>query len=203
MLEDSEQAVSFRPLAPEHIDWQSFKLITRARRDRRVLEFIYRKPGEKEASTRRVHPYHLPCCDNRWYLIGLDENRADVRTFALGRMEKPVITDEHFTRPDDFDPTEYLRGSFTVMKGEGDHEVVIDFDAWATDQMRGRQWHSTQEVTPLPGGGSRMKMRLTGLEEVERWILSWGAHATVVGPKDLAKRIGTTIHQLASRYPAR
>jgi hypothetical protein len=57
-----------------------------------------------------------------------------------------------------------------------DHEVApsIEFDAWATDLLQGREWHSSQKVTTLPGGGSHMHFRLSALEEVERWILSWG-----------------------------
>jgi hypothetical protein len=62
----------------------------------------------------------------------------------------------------------YLTGSSSVMKGTGDHEVVIEFEPWAADVVRGRQWHSSQQVTDLPGGGSRMTMRLSCLEEVER-----------------------------------
>jgi hypothetical protein len=31
-----------------------------------------------------------------------------------------------------------LGGSFTVMKGAGDYEVVIEFDPWAADVVRGR-----------------------------------------------------------------
>lgn len=29
----------------------------------------------------------------------------------------------------------------------------------------------------LPGGGYHLRLRLSGLEEIERWILSWGTHA--------------------------
>jgi len=78
-----------------------------------------------------------------------------------------------------------------VMKGNGDLEVVIEFGPWAADVVRGRQWHSSQQVTDLPDGGSRMTMRLSGLEEVERWVVSWGANATVVRTKDTpsAKRL--------------
>ncbi|NTV80823.1 MAG: WYL domain-containing protein, partial [Candidatus Aminicenantes bacterium] len=56
------------------------------------------------------------------------------------------------------------------MRGAGNYEVVIEFDPWAADIVRGRQWHASQEVTDLPDGGSRMTMRLSGLEEVERWV---------------------------------
>jgi predicted DNA-binding transcriptional regulator YafY len=198
-LEDFGEALSFRPFAPEDTDLQLFELVTRARRHRRVLEFHYRKPGEKETETRRVHPYHLTCCDNRRYLLAWDEARSDVRTFALGRMQKPTICEERFNKPHSFDPNKYLKGSFTVMKGEGDYEVVIEFDAWATDQLRGRQWHATQQITELPGGGCRLTMRLTELEEVKRWILSWGTHATVITPSNLIDSIAKTISDLGSR----
>ena len=52
----------------------------------------------------------------------------------------------------------------------------------------------------MPGGGSHMTMHLSGLEEVERWVLSWGTHATVIKPDALAKRIGKAVQELASRY---
>ena len=79
------------------------------------------------------------------------------------------------------DPDKYLAGSFTVMKGDEEHEVEIEFDAWGTDLVRGRQWHSSQVLSERPGGGARLTMRLNSLEEIERWILSWGVHARVIG----------------------
>jgi proteasome accessory factor B len=166
-----------------------------------VLLFLYRKPGTKTPEARRVHPYHLTCTDNRWYLLAHDVEREDIRTFALGRISAPDLATDHFPRPAHFDPEKYLRGSFTVMKGDGDHEVVIEFDPWAADVVRGRQWHSSQQVTNLPDGRSRMTMRLSGLEEVERWVLSWGTHATVISPTALADRVHTIAATLAQRYP--
>jgi proteasome accessory factor B len=148
---------------------------------------------------RHVHPYHLTCIDNRWYLLAHDTDRSDIRTFVLGRITNPRPGDP-FTKPKDFDPEKYFDGSFGAMKGTGDYEVVIEFDAFATDQLRGRKWHPTQVVTELPCGGSQMRMRLSGLEEIERWILSWGTHANVVGPAPLIERIRHTTAALDRRY---
>ena len=128
------------------------------------------------------------------------DDRDDIRTFALARMNGGPMLDEAFQKPKEFNVEKYLRGSLTVMNGRGDYEVVIEFDAWATDQLRGRLWHSSQQVTELPGGESHMRMRLSGLEEVERWVLSWGAHATVIQPELLAERVGRIAHQLSRRY---
>ncbi len=135
-----------------------------------------------------------------WYLIGHDEDRGDTRTFALSRLRGPVMSGETFTRPAGFDLQRYLRNSFQVMKGEGDYEVLIEFDAWATDLLRGRQWHASQKLSELPAGGSHLCLRLSGLEEIERWVLSWGIHATVVRPQELANRLGRVAHELVNRY---
>ena len=200
-LENFQAALSFRPFAPEDADLRAFELITQALSQRRLLTFHYRKPGAKATQFRRVHPYHLICSDNRWYLIGHDTARGDTRTFAVGRMTSLTLTPERFTKPIDFDLEKYLRGSFTVMKGDGDYDVVIEFDAWAADVVRGRQWHASQQVTELPGNGSRIQMRLSCLEEVERWVLSWGAHATVIRPQALADRVRRIAADVVRRYP--
>ena len=78
--------------------------------------------------------------------------------------------------------------------------MVIDFDAWGTDLVRGRQWHSSQELTERPGGCSQLRLRLNSLEEIERWVLAWGIHATVIRPKALRARIRRTAADLATRY---
>jgi proteasome accessory factor B len=199
-LHESADVLSFRPFAPEATDLERFEIVAQAIQQSRALRFLYRKPGEKNAGGRHVHPYHLTCNDNRWYLIGHDVDRGEIRTFALARIHGSAVAGETFEKPKDFSVAKHLRGSLTVMSGRGDYEVVVEFDAWATDQLRGRLWHSSQQVTELPGGESRMRMRLSGLEEVERWVLSWGAHATVIQPQLLAERVGTIARILAGRY---
>ena len=47
-----------------------------------------------------------------------------------------------------------------MFKGEGDYTVVVDFDAWGADDVRGRRWHSSQELTELGAGRLRVKLRL-------------------------------------------
>jgi len=199
-LQNLEDVMSVRPVAAEDGDVQVFELVSRGVGQRRVLKFQYRKPGEKRAEARRVHPYHLLQFDNRWYLLAHDLARKAVRTFVLGRMREAVLLDEHFQRPKDFDPRKMLGGSLGVMSGKGDYQVVIEMDAWLTDVLRGRRWHPSQQVAELPGGGSQVRMRLSGLEEIEQHVLSWGAHASVVGPQELIERVARTARTMVKRY---
>jgi predicted DNA-binding transcriptional regulator YafY len=66
--------------------------------------------------------------------------------------------------------------------------------------VRGRKWHASQEFQELPGGGSRLRLRLNNIEEIEGWILSWGAHATVVRPKALAQRLQKIAREVLAKY---
>jgi proteasome accessory factor B len=199
-LAGADQAVSFRPLAPEDTDLETFQVLTRALQEHRALRFLYRNLGTTRAQGRHVRPYHLACVDNLWYLFAFDLDRQAIRTFGLTRLSQPALTRQRFKPPKDFSPDEYLRDSFSVFKGGDDYEVVIDFDAWASDLVRGRRWHASQESTELPRGCSRLRMRLNNIEEMERWVLSWGTHATVVRPKTLADRIRKAATELSRRY---
>lgn len=199
-LENMDDVLSFRPFAPEEPDLRLFEAVTEAVRERRTLEFQYRKPGEKTADVRRVNPYHLMHFSNRWYLLAHDLERGDIRKFVLSRMREARLTESRFEVPKDFDPKKFLDRSLGMMTGEGDYEVVIEMDAWLTDVLRGRRWHPSQVWTDLPGGGSHLRMRLSGLEEIEQWVLSWGTRATVVRPQALRERVASTAAELAERY---
>jgi predicted DNA-binding transcriptional regulator YafY len=201
-LGNLDEVLSFRPFAPEDADLETFQILTRALKERRELKFLYRNLGTDKAHWRQAHPYHIACVDNHWYLFAFDVKRDAMRTFALTRLRAPEITQKRFTIPKKFDLNEYLQGSFSVFKGGDDYEVVIDFDAWAADLVRGRRWHTSQELTELPGRRVRLRLRLNSIEEAERWVLSWGMHATVVRPQALATRICDAAAGLQERYKA-
>jgi proteasome accessory factor B len=202
-LSNLDEVLSFRPFAPEDADLEDFEIITRALRQRRALSFQYRNLGAPKAQRRHVHPYHLACIENQWYLFAFDVKRQAMRTFALTRLRNLEIKAENFDLPKKFDPNEYLRGSLGVFKGGEDYEIVIEFDAWAADLLRGRRWHASQQLTELAGGRLRLGLRLNSIEEAERWVLSWGSHATVVAPAALAARIRQTASDLQERYRVR
>ena len=199
-LQNLDDVLSFRPFAPEDPDLRLFEIITEAIRKRQALQFEYRKPGEKAAERRRVFPYHLMQFTNRWYLLAFDHRAKDIRKFVLGRMRETKMTAERFDSPKNFDAKKFFESSLGVMTGTGDYEVVIELDAWLTDILRGRHWHPSQVWKELPGGGAHLSMRLSCLEEIEQWVLSWGTRATVIRPAELRERIFNTTETLWQRY---
>ena len=60
--------------------------------------------------------------------------------------------------------------------------------------------HSSEELTELPNGMVRLRLRLNSLEEVEKWVLSMGTQARVVRPEKLRERLFKATHELFERY---
>jgi proteasome accessory factor B len=52
-----------------------------------------------------------------------------------------------------------------------------------------RTWHESQRIRSLPDGSITLQLELGGLEEIERWVLSWGSHVRVLEPALLAQGI--------------
>lgn len=199
-LERLGEAMDIRVSGPEDVNEELFQVVCRGVQQHRPLKFQYRKLAAKGFQVRRVHPYQVVCVNSRWYLIGHDLKREDMRVFVLGRMRGVEVLSGMFQRPADFRVEDFLKNSFGIFRGKEDFEVVVELDAWAADVSRGRMWHGSQTVQELPGGGMRVTFRLDNLEEVEPWVLSWGAHATVVRPRKLVERVRRAVVALAERY---
>lgn len=184
-----DAGISFRGLGVTVADLELFEKVSRAVLESHELAFEYQKLRSSRHEARRVQPYHLGCVENQWYLFAFDLARQQLRTFALPRMRKVRDTGAGFRRPADFSISKHLSDSFGVFTGKGRHRVRIWFDAFAARLVGERQWHPTQTIRQLRDGEVELTMTLGGLEEVERWVLSWGEHARVLEPVALKRQI--------------
>lgn len=201
--EEVDSAISFRGIGTTAADLDLFEAVSKGVMRSSELEFEYKKLNSSAFEPRRVQPYHLGCIENQWYLFGFDLAREQLRTFALPRMRKVRITNGRFKRPADFSITRHLSASFGVFAGNSGkecHQVRIRFDAFAAQLVSERQWHGSQRIKPLADGQVEVSMQLGSLEEVERWVLSWGAHAEVLQPKILRERLRKISTDLLERY---
>ena len=197
---DELQSVSFKNVGLGKADLAVFNALSSATLRQREVEFDYRKPGEKKSARRRVQPYHLAHRENLWYLIGFDGERRALRTFAVPRLTNPRVLTTTFVRPPDFSPEKFFANALGVLGGNRDYRFVIRFSVGVADRVREREWHESQELRDLPDGRLELSLRLGALPEVERWVLTWGADAEVVHPKELRQRLRATAATLLERY---
>jgi predicted DNA-binding transcriptional regulator YafY len=198
---DLDSAISFRSAGRSASDLEIFELISRAVLRSEEIGFDYRKLRSPRFDSRRVRPYHLGCVENQWYLFAFDLDREQLRTFALPRIRRTRVTGVRFKRPADFSISKFLNSSFGVFQGGGNNLVRIRFDAFAAQLVRERKWHASQRIVALGDDEIELRLNLGSLEEIERWILSWGDHARVLAPKMLVTRMRAIAQALARAYP--
>jgi proteasome accessory factor B len=197
-----EATVSFRSAGRTVADLHVFEELSHAVFKQLEARFEYKKPGAKAYEERSVQPYHLGCVENLWYLFAFDLARGQLRTFALPRIRDVRLSKAKFKRPIDFSIGKYLEQSFGVYArpSKTKHKVRIVFDAFAAPLVQERQWHPSQKMKLLRNGDLELSLTLGNLEEIERWILSWGNHAQVLAPAELKTRIAKTVSALADTY---
>ena len=184
-----ENAISFQTRAEPILDLKIFDALARATAAHQQLELTYRKPGQKQTEQRIVDPYHLANINGEWFLFAYDHLRTDIRTFVPARIKKIQLTGRKFSRPQKFSLEQRLRGSFGVQSGKGEHDVLIHFSESAADYIREKKWHASQKLTELKSGGVELRMKLSSLNEVERWILGWGGKARALQPPELVDAV--------------
>jgi len=199
-LADWEQTISFRTSAEPILNLENFDLLAKATAQRRQLQLTYRKPGRRETELRIVDPYHLANINGEWFLFAWCHLRRDIRTFVPARIQAVELTGKTFVRPQKFSLKKRLRDSFGVQSGQGQHDVVIQFNEMVADYIREKKWHESQELRELPDGGVELRMKLSSLAEVERWILGWAGNARVLHPPELAQSIRQSARNILGRF---
>ncbi len=195
-LADVERTISFRTRAEPILNLEIFEELAKATAARQQLELTYRKPGQQSAEQRLVDPYHLANINGEWFLFAYDHLRKDIRTFVPGRIKAVRRTGKLFERSQKFSLEKRLRDSFGVHSGRGEFEVVLRFTREVADYIREKKWHESQQLFELKDGGVELRLKLSGLTEVERWVLGWGGNAMVLRPPELAENIKRTAQRL-------
>lgn len=164
--------------------------LERAIVDRRKVRLTYVSASRHNAITERtVAPYRLMPYERSYQLIGYDDLRHEVRMFKVDRIRGCEITPELFAEPPDFDVERYLGDTWGVLRGEDSptDEVVLGFSTRAAPWVRDEQWHRSQQVEALAGGGLVMRFHCAITNELMRWVLSFGAEVDVKQPAMLRK----------------
>jgi len=188
-LAEVGQTISFRTRAEPILNLEIFNVLARATAHRQQLNLTYRKPGSQRAEPRLVDPCHLANINGEWFLFAWDHARQDIRTFVPARVHSAQPTGRTFARPQKFSLEARLRDSFGVHSGQGQYRVVLRFNAHAAEYVREKKWHASQQLRELRGGGVELRLKLSSLAEIQRWVLSWGGEAVVVKPRELAASV--------------
>jgi proteasome accessory factor B len=168
-----------------------------AARDRRQLEFDYRRPDEDAAVRRTVQPWGVVAWHGRWYLVGHDLDRRAGRVFRLSRVvgtPRPTGPAAAFEPPADLDLAAVVAG----QAGGEEHLVVVRARPGTAIGLRR---HATS-LGPADDGQGGVDDRLE-LRTTEPWALAdelaaYGADVVVEGPEAIRDAVVERLTRLAA-----
>ncbi|MFO0872109.1 MAG: WYL domain-containing protein [Pirellulales bacterium] len=170
--------------------------------DRRAALITYRSSRATEPVEYEVHPYAIVTHKGAIYLLAFSRDHGEVRTFKMNRMETAEATMFPFERPQGFEAHAYLRGAFGIYSGQGDERIRLRFSAIVARYVQEGRWHESQQLAPQPDGSLLADFRLSSVDEILRWIQSFGPHCTVLSPPHLQARHRAEAQALVDAYAA-
>lgn len=143
---------------------------------------------------REVDPYGVVFSARRWYLVGHDHLRADIRTFRLDRIADVETTRERFRTPDGFDAAGHLVHSLATTPYGIDVEVVLHVEM---QRARALVAPTVGQLEAHPQG-TLLRVGAESPASAARHLIAMGVDFTVVSPdavraslRELADRVRT------------
>jgi predicted DNA-binding transcriptional regulator YafY len=198
----AQPSVAFR-LSEIQLDDQgerTFGLLSSAERNSRSVSFTY-VDKEGARSKRIVDPYGFIVSGGRVYCVAHDHDRRSKRTFAVDNISDPDVLAQTFTKPANFSIEDYSSTSISgVLHGDDTHEVRVRFASRVAKAAIAARVVADRNATRLADGSAEIVYNVADLDELCRWVLSWGGQAEIVGPAAARDRIHMLIAEIAAKY---
>jgi proteasome accessory factor B len=152
---------------------------------RHAVQFAHRSARSEPYVTRTVEPWGVVTNKGRWYLVGHDRDRDDVRTFRLSRIGaevKAIGPPGAVQRPDGTDLRQIVERAVGEFPSIGRAKVWV-----ADDRATALRRRATVIGARTLGGraGEEIELDIGMMDRLAREVASYGPDAVALEPEAL------------------
>lgn len=156
-----------------------------------------------ERRTHEIEPYGLFVRDGRWYVVGRDTSRDEVRVYAVARMgdvtpgasRRPRSPD--FERPADFDVRSFIGLPFQYGSDEP-FEAVLSFDPVAARRASAMTLGAgALEAADAEGARLNWSVTARNRRRLLRWVVANGPGIDLLSPPECAEELAAGLEEVA------
>ena len=174
--------------------------IQKACKERLQLKIIYDSANTNTRQERIIGPHFLRFAQHTLYLLAEDIENKKNFTFSILRIKKVESLNKKFTSQR-IDANKYYKHSFGIIKGKGPaQKIIIKVSNAISPYIGERTWHPTQKIRKNDDGSILIEFKLNLTNELDQWILRFGADLEVLEPPELKARITQKILNMSQRY---
>jgi len=171
-------------------------------RKKKVLEIYYQPFYEEKPYFIRVHPYLLKEYRYRWYLIGLNETKKELRTYGLDRIWEIKETELPYIAKS-FNSRDYFKNTVGIISPSGEPPririVVLKPQA---HYLITQPLHPSQSIESETESNIQFNYRVHPTYEFKALLLGLGCDIKVLEPIGLRNEIVRELKNALDAYQA-
>ncbi len=175
-------------------------LIHAAKKNLKVT-FNYTKYWEQIPVKRTLQVYALKEAQQRWYVIGIDDNNNELRTFGLDRITDLEITNKPFKHNADINLASLFNDSFGILGYSNKPETIeLMFDKEQAGYIKTFPIHHSQKILSENIDNTVFQVKLIPSYDFLLYLLSFANRVKVLKPKKLQQEIVDTLTITLNHY---
>lgn len=191
-------------ISPEkipHIKGSEFlSALIMAIKSREVIRLYYQPFYEDKPYYADVHPYLLKEYKHRWYLIGMNDFKEQLRTYSLDRIRDIESSDIEY-RQRDFNAEDYFKNSIGIISPPGEPPLIkIAVQKTQAQYMITQPWHESQNIDNETEDDVIFCFKLHPTYEFISMLLSYGKDVRVLEPESLIESLKEEIEEMRNGY---
>lgn len=177
------------------------KFLIEAIKTRQVVSLTYRKFNSTHDFVTNIHPYLIKEYHNRWYLVGLNDEYKEIRTYGLERVQKIEINESLFYLMDNFDSEKYFRNAVGIIAPQSEPVLVkLKFNKRQGQYAISLPIHESQELIEETNEHVIISINVTLTYELFQMVIGWGCDVEVLEPKELRKQMRDELKMMGRIY---
>ena len=171
-------------------------------RDNLSLEMVYQSFWRDTPGTFEVHPYCVKVFKQRWYVVGYNTGKKQIRTYALDRIKNLRPTEKSFQISKIFDAELFFSDCFGIIADdETDAETVkIIVYGKQVSYIRALPLHHSQKEEESTSEHAVFSYYIKPTYDFLQELLSHGTEVEVLSPEWFRKEIASNIAEQYSTY---
>ncbi len=160
-----------------------------------VLDVIYQDFKSEAPYHIIIHPYFLKQYNNRWFLLGLNEEKDNTHwNLALDRIQAIELTDKKY-RVGNTNWEEYFDDvvGVTVPNDKSEEHIVLHFFGETGKYVYNKPLHGSQKAKWINDHTLEVTLKLKINYELERLIMSYADSIQIIVPQSLKESISSKL----------
>ncbi|QDU60453.1 HTH domain protein [Planctomycetes bacterium Pan216] len=172
----------------------------RAIEEHRQTIAVYHSASSTEPVEYELYPYGVAYHRGSLYLIAFSLKHDEIRHFKVDRFHDVEVGGATFEFPKDFDLTAHCDRCFGIYQGDKEWTVRIKFSSSVARYVRESKFHPSQQLELQKDGGLIATFTVGALDEILRWVMSFGTAAEVLEPPELITKTVSELRATLDRY---